>query len=90
MGLGSVAVNSTGLPAGSAAADRPLPSVSDREQMAAGLLDKGSGRQVTTAVASRPLLAGAQNELARESYIRRYEGSQIDTIFAPGEYKIPR
>ena len=88
MGL---AVNSTDLSAGSAAADRPLlPNVSDRDQMAAGLLDKGNGRQATTAAASRPLLAGAHNQLARESYIRKYEGSQIDTIFAPGEYKIPR
>ena len=90
MGLGSIAVNSTGLPAVSAAADGPLPTLSDREHMAAGLLDKGSGRKATTAVACRPLLAGAQNQLAREAYIRKYEGSQIDTVFAPGEYKIPR
>lgn len=30
-----------------------------------------------------------QDSIAREAYIRRYQGSPINTVFAPGEYNIP-
>ena len=30
------------------------------------------------------------NSLARASYLKHYDGTQIKTVFAPGEYTIPR
>lgn len=29
------------------------------------------------------------NSLAREAFLQRFDGTQIDTVFAPGEYHIP-
>jgi len=31
----------------------------------------------------------AQNSFAREAYLHRFDGTAIDTIFAPGEFHIP-
>lgn len=32
---------------------------------------------------------GGANSMAREGFIRRYSGSPIDTVLAPGEYNLP-
>ena len=40
-------------------------------------------------VAEEGLNGFGGNSLAREAFLQRFDGSDIDTVFAPGEYHIP-
>ena len=35
-------------------------------------------------------LSSAENSFAREAFLHRFDGTAIDTVFAPGEYNIPQ
>ena len=77
---------------------------SERERQAAELWQKQPASKDRQRSASKPppksresgvtgdetgLLKTGENSIAREAYIRRYQGSPVNAVFAPGEYNIP-
>lgn len=48
-----------------------------------------SSSTMTAVPTSSLKLDPAANSLAREAYLRRFNGTAITTVFAPGEYHIP-